>query len=450
MKKPLSIFLSLILLLPLSSCTRSGHGGNAEYRIQSGHALTLFAATDTHYLAPELTDSGPAFQRFVEDGDGKELGYSDALLSAFGYEVAVKRPDILILSGDLTNNGEKASHLGLAEHLRQIEAEAGTKVYVIPGNHDINNPWARKFAGQKQVKVKPVSPKQFRSIYGEFGYDEAISRDPASLSYLAAPSDDLWLLMLDTSQYADNAKLGSPQLDGQLGPETLAWIAECGTKARDNGAQLLAVMHHSLLNHSEFIRKGFTLNNNEQAGRVLMSIGVPAVLSGHIHIQDIASYSENGRTVYDIADSALSVYPQQYGVLQYEPAARKLVYGTERLNVELWAKASGSSDPNLLNFKQYSADSFTSLSADRTYSRLKEDAAYSRYSDAQLKAMAEAVGALNAIYFAGTADTDMAAVTASEGFRLWQEAPPGGMRSYALGMAARERKDNRHLEIVLP
>ena len=45
---------------------------------------------------------------------------------------------MLILSGDLTNNGEKESHIDIAEKLKEIEKN-GTAVYVIPGNHEGEN-----------------------------------------------------------------------------------------------------------------------------------------------------------------------------------------------------------------------------------------------------------------------------------------------------------------------
>ena len=91
------------------------------------------------------------------------------------------------LSGDLTNNGEKKSHQKLANLLGEIERSGKTKVLVIPGNHDIDNPWARSFEGDKQVLADSVSPKEFTKIYGDFGYKEAISRDKKTLSYLATP-----------------------------------------------------------------------------------------------------------------------------------------------------------------------------------------------------------------------------------------------------------------------
>ncbi|MNB77663.1 cyclic 3',5'-adenosine monophosphate phosphodiesterase [compost metagenome] len=443
----LNISLLCSLLLLLSSCSRQDAAGQQALRIQSGQNIKLLTTTDTHYLSPKLTDNGPAFSRFLAAGDGKQLAYSSEILDALGNDIGIERPGAVIISGDLTNNGEKASHQDLAEHLRTIEQQTGTQIYVIPGNHDVQNPWARRFEGEKQIPVSSVTPKQFRSIYREFGYGEALLKDNDSMSYLAAPSDDLWLLMLDTSQYSSNKKLGHPQLDGRLTEATLRWIDRCGKLAAEQGAQIVAVMHHSLLDHSEFVQEGFTLNNNGQAAAALIRNGITTVFSGHVHFQDIRSSRED---IYDIANSALSVYPHQYGILDYTPAAGTYEYHTSGLNMELWAKAAGSTDSNLLHFNTYSEAAFRRLSADRTYSRLAEDSSYTAYTQKQLAAMADVVGRLNAVYFAGTADTELAAVIDTEGYRLWQAAPYSGLKNYVLRMAELEQKDNNHLLVKLP
>ncbi|KUP21323.1 metallophosphoesterase [Paenibacillus sp. DMB5] len=441
-----NVILLFSLLLLLSSC--SGQRTEQQVlRIQSGQNLRLLTTTDIHYLSPRLTDNGPAFRSFLAAGDGKQLNYSDEMLEALDLDIGIRRPAAVIISGDLTNNGEKASHQDLAGHLRAIEQRTGTRIYVIPGNHDVMNPWARRFEGERQIRTDSVTPKNFRSIYSEFGYGEALLRDNDSLSYLAAPSEDLWLLMLDTSQYSSNKKLGHPQLDGQLTGSTLRWIDRCGELAAKNGAQIVAVMHHSLLDHSEFLQEGFTLNNNEQAAAALIRNGITTVFSGHIHFQDIRK-SDKG--IYDVANSALSVYPHQYGILDYSPASRTLDYNTAKLNVELWAKSAGSTDPNLVNFSAYSEEAFRKLSADRSYARLTADSSYDGYKQEQLEAMADVVGRLNEIYFSGTADKDIAAVTSSEGFRLWQTAPYSGLKSYVQRMSELELKDNNHFVTKFP
>ncbi|WP_379161720.1 metallophosphoesterase [Paenibacillus sp. sgz5001063] len=445
-------FRGLVLvpvLLVLASC--SGLETKLpQYRIQSGQNLTIMTTTDTHYLSKSLTDYGPAFNQFLAAGDGKQLGYSEELISALGNDIAMRKPDVLVISGDLTNNGEKRSHLDLAKHLNTIEQNTGIQVYVIPGNHDIRNPWARKFKGNRQIHVDDVNPKEFRSLYHSFGYGEALLEDKDSLSYLAAPSDDLWLLMLDTSRYANNKELGHPQLDGKVSSTTLQWIGKCGRLAEGSRAQIVAVMHHSLLDHSEYIQEGFTVNDNISVIEALKKNGIAIALSGHIHIQDISENSGGGTRIYDIADSALSVYPHQYGMLQYSSVNHTFDYSTFKLNMELWAASSGSKDNNLLHFSTYSKQNFIKRSSTRIYAQLSEDDAYDKYSEEELQVMADLVGRLHEIHFAGTAKTDIPGVVTSDGFKLWQNAPAGSLKSYVLGMANLAPKDNQQLHIKLP
>ncbi|MBR2703241.1 MAG: metallophosphoesterase, partial [Oscillospiraceae bacterium] len=85
----------------------------AQYRV--------LTATDLHYLAPSLTDHGALFWQVMEAGDGKVTEYCDEITSAFLEEAAALQPDALILTGDLTFNGEEASHLALAEKLAAAE-----------------------------------------------------------------------------------------------------------------------------------------------------------------------------------------------------------------------------------------------------------------------------------------------------------------------------------------
>lgn len=439
------------MLILLSSCSRGTEAAPSPvYRIQSGNGLSLLTATDTHYLSASLTDNGPAFKRSLAVGDGKQLGYSDEIMEALGYDIQIQRPDVLIISGDLTNNGEEASHLDFANHLKAIEQASATQIYVIPGNHDIMNPWAGKFKGQRLYPADSVTPEEFSRIYNAFGYEEALTRDTDSLSYLAAPSDDLWLLMLDTIQYRNNKKLGHPRLDGRLTNSTLQWIRQCGKLASAHGAHIVAVMHHSLLDHSEFIQKGFTISDNHKVIDVLCQSGIKAAFSGHIHIQNIESSPVGGGTgIYDIAGSALSVYPHQYGVLKYSPLRQTLDYSTDKLNMEEWAQASGITDPNLLHFDHYSEESFRRLSSGRIYAQLLKDSDYADYTAAELQLMAEIAGRLSELYFAGTSYTGNAAIIASVGYRLWLDAPSGGLRSYVIGMAGRKLKDDQHLHVPL-
>jgi len=435
---PLLTILAISALV-LSGCeSRAGSVSAQPASIGRGEDVTLAVATDIHYLSGRLTDHGKAFDTYVYAGDGKQLDYSEELLDAFTQQIAEERPNVLILSGDLTNNGELESHEDLAEKLQKVE-QAGTRVYVIPGNHDLLNPWARSFKGEDQYKAASVTEEQFTEIYGAYGYDEAVSRDYSSLSYLVKPSDGIWLLMLDTSKYKNNAKLGYPETGGELKAGTLKWIQDCGQQAKQAGARIIPVMHHNLTDHSDVVKEGFTLDNAAEVQEVLAQYEMTPSLSGHIHIQHIASVENGGRKLTDIVTGAQSVSPNRYGLLAYDASAHELHYEARMTDVEGWAKKSGSTDKNLLGFREYSRGFFAGFGYDMAFKRLIAD---DTYTSEQVEAMARTMADVNVSYFAGTQQQDRAAIMASEGYRLWTESEGNFTKSYVESIVGTEGAAN--------
>jgi 3',5'-cyclic AMP phosphodiesterase CpdA len=416
---------------------------NIEYKIKSDKDITFYVATDIHYLSKDLTDNGEAFETYVLSGDGKQLEYINEILDAFTYDIKNKKPDILIISGDLTNNGEKKSHIDMAKKLNDIE-KSGISVYVIPGNHDILNPWARGFKEDEQYVTDSISDKDFSVIYSEFGYDEAVSRDKDTLSYLATPSEKVWLLMLDTNQYKNNSKLRSPQTDGEITPATFNWIKKCSELAEEKGAKIITVMHHSILNHSDFIQKGYTLNNNKEAIGEFKNNNLNLVLSGHIHIQDISSYKEDTDTIYDIATNALAVHPHQYGDLKYSFKDETFDYSTSKVDVEKWSKETGVTDKNINNFNDYSKEFFGQFAHDMAYSQLIME---ENYSENEINSMSEIVKILNLRYFAGTENLNSKDVVNSEGFKLWSDSSESFLKKYIMSIQSDKDTDDNNLKI---
>ena len=145
--------------------------------------LNIMIATDLHYLSKSINDGGEAFSKMMAKGDGKVMKYIEEIVDAFVLEVINRKPDALLLLGDLTFNGERVSHMELAIKLKEI-VTAGVKVYLIPGNHDINHERCMGFCGNKIYKVDSVSPDEFREIYHHCGYNLAIHFDKTSASFL--------------------------------------------------------------------------------------------------------------------------------------------------------------------------------------------------------------------------------------------------------------------------
>ena len=437
--KGLLITIITLVITLFSGCSETGSRTR-----ETDSDLTIYVATDIHYLAKELNDQGEAFLKYNVGGDGKLLHYITDIVDAFVQDVIVKKPEILIISGDLTNNGEKESHREMAERLAEIEKTAGTKIYVIPGNHDILNPWARGFQGSKQYITDSIAAEDFAKLYAEFGYEEAVMKDEASLSYLVAPSDELYLLMLDTNIYEFNEMMGSPMTNGQLKPETLDWIRECSNYAKEKKAQLITVMHHNLYHHSKLLNTGFTIDKSDEVLKVFKECDMRLVLSGHIHIQDIKA-GDGEQPIYDIVTSALSVNPVQYGVIEFT-SSKGYQYTTEQVNVEGWAKKRGITDENLLHFREYSKSYFAQVSYDKVFNTLTESGAY---TEEEIRLMTEAMSQLNCHYFAGTAADIKGEVMKSKGYQLWKNSDDDTRRKkYVISMA--EDSNINYNQIFIP
>ncbi len=447
--------LVLVCVIGLTSCgktdeatTENVTNSNGDVVVESTNTtessdeLTIFEVTDIHYISNNINDKGEAFQNMINNADGRQTLYIEELTDALVYDIQEKQPDVLIVSGDLTHNGEKESHIELAKKLSKIE-ESGTTVLVTPGNHDISNPYAREFKGSEELVTDSITPEEFEQIYYEFGFSDAIARDEKSLSYFSKLSDDLYVLMLDTNLYEQNTN--APVTNGILKKSTLEWVRTCGETAKQNDAEVLGVMHHNLYNHSELLHEGFTIGNNKDVLKAYKDIGVNLVLSGHIHIQDIASDEDSA--VYDIATSAFVMYPVSYGEIVYSKD-NGFTYTLEDVDVEGWAKSTNSTDENLLNFDFYSEDLFYDSSYTGVYNSLMKKG---DVSEVEAVAMAEVMAILNLYYFGGKMNQideelgyDMADTV---GYELWVEHSDEFFSEYIISMEGSRGKTTNKLEL---
>lgn len=443
-KKIILALMSFILAISLTGCMDKFTCSNICCQIESGEDITFFIATDPHYMSKETFDDGKAFETFLTTGDGKLIDYSDEIFNAFTKDIKNLKPDILIVPGDLTCNGEKESHMEFAKKLKAIQ-KMGVCVFVIPGNHDIENPWARNYVGDELIKIDSITSDEFVDIYYPFGYKDAVSRDNHSLSYLATPAEDIWLLMLDSAKYKRNKLRDGPEMGGEISSKTLEWVEDCANLAKENDAKLIAVMHHSLLDHSNIINKDFTIENSEETLRVFKNCEIEIVLTGHIHLQDIKSHKEGGKTIYDIATSCLTAYPNQYGILKFKPD-KGYDYRTNRVDMAGWVEENKINDKSLVHFTEYSRNFFQRRSYDKYYDSLLE---ISKYSDEEMKAISKTMSILNLRYFAGFRNEALHDIFTTEGFEILLESAPNFVRDYALSMFSDEKTDNNKLFIPL-
>lgn len=168
------------------------------------------------------------------------------------------------------------------------------------------------------------------------------------------------------------------------------------------------------------------------------------VLSGHIHIQDIR---KTERGLYDIATSAFSVYPHQYGVLQYDPSEGTIDYESTPVDVEAWARKRNETDDHLTGFAEYSRQFFAEHSYNKAYASLEKLA----LPESDRTRMARTMSDINLLYFAGTAASgpERERLLASPGYRLWEKADSTFLQGYVQSMLEPKTPENTKLHLTL-
>jgi 3',5'-cyclic AMP phosphodiesterase CpdA len=393
----------------------------------SQHPPVLYITNDIHYLSPFLHDDGPRYESIINQRDGKFTEFIDPVFQTFVQTAINDKPDIVLVNGDLTFNGEKTSHNDLAAAFAQIE-KTGTKVYVIPGNHDINNPSSAFFFDVYALEEDMVSPADFKKIYRNFGYGEALSRDKTTLSYIAEPVKGLRLLMIDSCMYKDNMAQRFSEPNGKISDATKKWIQTNVRKAQQAGCTVVAAMHHSSMDHHPMVNEHFTVANSDELRSFLYSLGINFILTGHIHAQSASERSVVSADLintgdvsapegifYDIATSALAVYPHQFGVLRRLPDS-SWHYSVKPLDVESWAKNTGKTDERLFVFSSL-AEAFFARNAQAMVKRRIGD---TLVTEAEFDDLTDLISAVNKRYFAGTATQNGDDVFNSPGYSLMQ------------------------------
>jgi 3',5'-cyclic AMP phosphodiesterase CpdA len=181
--------------------------------------------SDLHYYDNSLGTTGDAFENAFKS-DRKLLKNSSELLDFAVDNILKSDSKFVLVSGDLTKDGELVCHQKAAQTLSRLR-EHGIKVFIVPGNHDVNNSLSYKYEGGKSISVPNITPTQFVDIYKDCGYNSAIYRDSNSLSYVAEPVDNLWVVALDTCRYKENKPGNENIISGRLSKDKIKKLLLC-------------------------------------------------------------------------------------------------------------------------------------------------------------------------------------------------------------------------------
>lgn len=286
-----------------------------SWSLYAQQSLKIAVISDSHYLSSKLTSPGAALQSF-ETSTGRNTKELHEVLNHVISKLKVYQPDIVLIPGDLTNNGERDSHIDFTTKLKSL-TEIGTRIFVVPGNHDVNVPNAKAFVSDKATPTASISSQEFEEIYAPYGYNEATRRDSASLSYLAELNDSTWLLGIDSNRYKEHTT--STITSGRIHPETMLWVLEILRDAKSKGILVLGMMHHGLVEHMPYqstFLPDYLIKDWEKNAQVLADNGLKLIFTGHFHSNDITLLtSPKGNTIYDIETGSLAGYPFPYRLM---------------------------------------------------------------------------------------------------------------------------------------
>ena len=278
----------------------------------------IVVISDIHLLSPELVTPGSAIDR-ADAGDSKMMAQSDAIMNSITDSIISLNPTLVLLTGDLTNNGERLSHERVVQYLDRMAAN-GIQPLVIPGNHDCNNPYAKSYDGDKTSPAATVTREEFAQIYRNYGYGAKSQRDPASLSYCCEPVKGLVVIGIDSNM--DEMNLLTSRGDstdsyhngGLVKPETLQWVLKQASKAQKQGKRVIAMMHHHLVQHfdqEDRLLANYIVKGHDDIARQLMEAGVHTIFTGHLHVTDVATQYNASRSdsIVEVATGSAICYP---------------------------------------------------------------------------------------------------------------------------------------------
>lgn len=288
--------------------------------------LRIAVMSDLHYLSPDMIADTEDFEHAF-NSDRKLLKESSSVLREMLERVRADKPDILLVSGDLTKDGEQECHAALAKQLQQLQQDVpGLKIYVINGNHDIRNYNAKNFntADGKAVPATRTEPEDFKRIY-DFVYSDptvlatftpAEGNKAGGLSYVARPVEGLTVIAMDTCRYsADNTSNGDDEHEtsGAISADLEKWVIEQTAAAKARGDLVIGLEHHGLVPHFDVqptILPMYLVNGYERIAQEYADAGMSVVFTGHMHAVDIAAMTTKaGNTLYDIETGSALTYP---------------------------------------------------------------------------------------------------------------------------------------------
>lgn len=279
----------LVALLPLLS--------SAQERIM------LIA--DPHVLPQSVIDQEADFDEYMKT-QRKMLDLSEPVWHAL-LDTALKyKPELVLIPGDLTRDGESVAHDTVSAGLLRLQT-AGIRTLIIPGNHDLpDSNWEALYPGTFENAVK----------------------DADSYSFAVEPIQGLTVIGIDGSD--GKAAIGT------LSEATQAWILEQADAAVAKGNMIIAMAHWQILEHFDqqgTLESSCHFLNPDELRDNLMHHGVHLVLTGHFHVNGITTFRDTtgltNDSLVEITTGSPITYPCPYRWLTLSEDRKQVAVETE-------------------------------------------------------------------------------------------------------------------------
>lgn len=314
--------------------------------------IVIAHITDTHYYPLRYSYNGESeeFFSYMHQQFHKMWLESELVFNAALEKIKENKPDYLVFSGDIAQDGERQSHIDVANGLRRLQNEIRDiegmekfQIFVVFGNHDLYNDAVYNFSDGTKRKTWNVSRKDVAKIYASLGFPDLTEEEAASfytqselssqgysfvnsetadgieikwqfepkknqfdyeegdLTYIAKTDKGLTVVGLDVveSNESEGHVLGAT-----LTKETQQFLLD--NKVHDD--YCVGIAHHSIVPHMTMQKEllsGFIINDWINGADFLADYGMRYVFTGHMHSNDITHHiSFNNNQITDLEAAA--------------------------------------------------------------------------------------------------------------------------------------------------
>ena len=322
MKKKFLLFKTLLAFVMLT-------GFGVQHTLAADHKIVVIA--DPHVMPASLLTNPSNSDWATYIGSSRKLiDFSQSLFDQAVAEIKTLKPDLVLIVGDLTKDGEKDSHVYVKGKLKELK-DAGIQPLVILGNHDWGTTDAKVY-GATTTDALIYDKSQLKDFYADYGFGSS-ETESTTLTYACEPIPGLVVIGIDSGK------------DGVVSATTLDWVKTKAAAAKAAGKQVIAMMHHPLIPHitggDEFVATSHVLYpNSSDTGdgyktvrNTLADAGVELIFTGHFHTSDIARdwNADLSKDIYDVNTGALCSYPCDYRIVTLNDAMSSISVTTKSI-----------------------------------------------------------------------------------------------------------------------